>query len=354
MRLVHRSLVVGIAAAAVFAAGAVSASAATIDVFAGGSIQAAVKSAHRGDVIVVHPGVYHQSVSIKKDGLTLRGAGPSKSGSVIEPGKNHRCGGGKVGICVLEHRPHGGGDKVPTANTRISGFLMRGFKDFGAVAMGARRTVFRHNKFVHNDEYGVAAFSSRKTRFVNNVAKGAKEAGFYVGDSPHAKAFLKGNTARHNGSFGFFLRDSAHGVAVHNQATRNCLGFGVLDTGAPGGARKWTLRHNRARKNNRLCPGGGEGPPISGIGIALVGARHTHVRGNVVRGNRPSGDSAFSGGIVVISGTTLGSGNEGHDTIARNRARHNKPADIVWDGKGQGIRFRHNSCGSSQPGGLCH
>src|SRR5436190_5936142 len=323
MRLVHRSLLLGITTAAALAAGSASALASTIDVFSGDSIQAAVKSAHRGDVIRVHPGVYRQSVSIKKDGLTLRGAGPSKSGAVIKPGKNHRCGHGGSGICVVEHMPHGGGDKVPTANTRISGFLIRGFKDFGAVALNARRTVFRHNKFVHNDEYGVAAFSSRKTRFVNNVSRDAKEAGFYVADSPHARAFLKGNTARHNGAFGYFFRDSAHGVAVHNRATRNCLGFGVIDAGAPGVARKWTLRNNRARRNNRHCPGGEEGPPISGVGIALAGARHTRIKGNVVKGNRPKGSSAFSGGILVISGQALGGGNEAHDTIARNRARKN-------------------------------
>ena len=267
MRLVHRSLAVGIAAAGMLAATSGSALGATIDVFDGGSIQAAVRSAHRGDVIVVHPGVYRQSVSIKKDGLTLRGAGPSKSGSVIRPGANHRCGHGGSGICVVEHKPHGGGDKVPTAGTRISGFLVRGFKDSGFIALNARNTVIRHNKFLGDGEYGAAAFVSRRTRFINNLAKNAGEAGFYVGDSPHAKAFLKGNTARHNGAFGYFLRDSAHGLAVHNRATRNCLGFGLIDTGAPGGARKWTLRNNRAIKNNNSCPSGEEGPPVSGLGI---------------------------------------------------------------------------------------
>ena len=166
MRLVHRSLAVGIAAAGILAATSGSALGATIDVFDGGSIQAAVKSAHRGDVIVVHPGVYRQSVSIKKDGLTLRGAGPSKSGSVIRPGANHRCGHGGSGICVVEHKPHGGGDKVPTAGTRISGFLVRGFKDSGFIALNARNTVIRHNKFLGDGEYGAAAFVSRRTRFL--------------------------------------------------------------------------------------------------------------------------------------------------------------------------------------------
>ena len=353
MRLVQRSLAVGIVAVALLAATSASALGATIDVFPGGSIQAAVNGAHAGDVIVVHPGVYHQSVAIKKNGLTLRGAGPSGAGSVIEPGRHHRCSHGKVGICILHHKTRGG-HKAPTAGTRVSGFLVRGFKEFGGGAFGASKTVFRHNKFVNNGSYGVTAFFSSKTRFLHNVAKGAGEAGFYIGDSPHAKAVLRGNRARHNGAYGFFLRDSAHGLAVHNRATHNCIGFGVINTGAPGGARKWKLRNNRALRNNRSCPGGDEGPPVSGLGVGLAGARHTKVRGNVVKGNHPTGPSAFSGGILLISGKPLGGSNAAHDTISRNRVLRNKPHDIIWDGTGQGNQFRHNRCGSSQPGGLCH
>jgi nitrous oxidase accessory protein NosD len=353
MRLVQRSLAVGIVAAAVLAATSASALGATIDVFPGGSIQAAVNSAHAGDVIVVHPGLYHQSVAIKKNGLTLRGAGPSGAGSVIEPGRHHRCGHGKVGICILHHKT-GGGHKAPTAGTRVSGFLVRGFKEFGGGAFGARKTVFRHNKFVNNGSYGVTAFFSSKTRFLHNVAKGAGEAGFYIGDSPHAKAVLRGNRARHNGQFGYLLRDSAHGLAAHNRAVRNCLGIGVLDTGAPGGARKWTLKKNRVLKNKRSCPASDEGSATSGVGIALAGARHTRVQRNVVRGNRPGGPTDFSGGILLVSAKPFGGSNEAHNKIARNRAFGNKPDDILWDGKGKGNKFRHNRCGSSQPGGLCH
>jgi len=353
MRLVHRSLAVGIAAAGILAATSGSALGATIDVFDGGSIQAAVNSANPGDVIVVHPGVYQQSVAIRKDDLTLLGAGASKAGSVIEPGRKHRCGHGGIGICILPQRT-GGGHKAPTHDTRISGFLVRGFKDFGGGAFGAVKTVFRDNKFVNNGAYGVTAFHSHKTKFLNNVAKGAGEAGFYIGDSTTAKAVLRGNRARHNGQFGYLFRDSAHGIAAHNRAVRNCLGIGVLDTGQPGGARKWTLTKNRVLRNKRSCPASDEGGATSGVGIALAGARHTRVQRNVVTGNRPSGPTDFSGGILLVSAKPFGGSNEAHNRIAGNRAFRNKPDDILWDGKGKGNKFRHNRCGSSQPGGLCH
>jgi hypothetical protein len=39
--------------------------------------------------------------------------------------------------------------------------------------------------------------------------------------------------------------------------------------------------------------------------------------------------------------------------IISNHAFKNKPADIVWDGNGNGNKFRRNRCDTSVPGGLC-
>jgi pectin methylesterase-like acyl-CoA thioesterase len=44
----------------------------TIVVGPGESIQAAVNKANPGDTVLVKPGVYHQSVQIRTDGITLR------------------------------------------------------------------------------------------------------------------------------------------------------------------------------------------------------------------------------------------------------------------------------------------
>src|SRR5215218_4221890 len=124
MRLVNRLLALGIAAGALLAAASASASAATIDVLPGDSIQAAVNKAHPGDVIVVHRGVYRESIQIKKDHLALRGAGDSRNGSVIKPeAHTNRCEGGSTGICVLAPA---GGQGGAIAGTRISGFRVQG------------------------------------------------------------------------------------------------------------------------------------------------------------------------------------------------------------------------------------
>src|SRR6266498_3626025 len=78
----------------------------TIVVRPGQSIQAAVDRAHPGDTVLVKRGIYHQSVQIRKDGITLRGSGDFYGGTVIVPPKSipkTLCnqGFGPTGICIL-------------------------------------------------------------------------------------------------------------------------------------------------------------------------------------------------------------------------------------------------------------
>jgi hypothetical protein len=57
----------------------------------------------------------------------------------------------------------------------------------------------------------------------------------------------------------------------------------------------------------------------------------------------------------VLSAKPLTHGsNPEFDTISFNSAFRNHPADLIWDHTGFGVRFRHNACGTSIPGGLCH
>ena len=150
--------------------------------------------------------------------------------------------------------------------------------------------------------------------------------------------------ARSNKEFGFFLRDSSNAVVTHNRAIRNCLGMGLINTGSPGGVHDWTLRKNRALRNTRRCPAGEGGPPDLRDWDRPPGGSHNVLRDNLLKGNAPSGAAAFPGGIVVALSASLGGSNSAHNKIVHNRLRRNKPADLVWDGKGKGNRFDHNKC----------
>ena len=111
----------------------------------GQSIQAAVNAASPGDTVLVLPGVYHQSVQIRTDGITLRGSGAFGGGTVLVPPKkfpNTLCNGGfgPTGVCILAKSVNAstGAVLVPVRND--TGLLVSGFP-----ANGVFNTAFRNH-----------------------------------------------------------------------------------------------------------------------------------------------------------------------------------------------------------------
>jgi nitrous oxidase accessory protein NosD len=302
------------------------------------SIQKAIKAAHPGDTIVVLGGVHHETVVIKKDGISLRGDDavlkPPANPTTSAPGQESSC--GASGFCVLAD------------NVSISGFTVRNFPDFGIVAFGAQNAKFVHNHAFNNGEYGITAFSSKGTKIIANLTSGSDEAGIYVGDSPHADATVAANDTYDN-FLGILVRNALHGKIAGNQVHNNCLGMLFL-ADAPGPAGVFDVMANKVVNNTRACPAFEDAPPLSGVGIGLLGARGMEIKGNHIMHNVPSGPTAYSGGVVVVKGF------EGtapaNNTVVDNKILRNKP-DIFWDKSGSGNRLRPNNCKASKPGGLC-
>ncbi len=197
-----------------------AASAATLDVHQGQSIQAAINHASPGDTIVVHPGVYHESVVVNKDHLTLHGAGASGTGTVIMPPQSsNRCLHGAAGFCVFGKQTDSGVHL--RTGTTVEGFLFKGFPAFGMVGFGTKDSKFEHNFAVNNGEYGIACFTCPGVQNLFSKATGSGEAGFYIGDTHLANAFVVGNVSYANGNNGFFFgtRTSAAPRATRPTAT---------------------------------------------------------------------------------------------------------------------------------------
>ena len=331
----------------------------TIVVGPGQSIQAAVDRAHPGDTVRVKPGVYHQSVQIRKNGITLRGSGDFYGGTVIVPPKSipkTLCNQafGPTGICILAKKVDAktGAVITPVRNDTVTALLVKGFPGNGVFGYGTVGMRVLRVAAINNGEYGISRFESRDTLFAHDIATGSNEAGFYVGDSPHADTVVRDNKAYGN-ALGIFIRHARHILVKDNRVSGNCQGILVLDDGQPGGAGNTGVVRNSVSKNNKFCPKSEEAPPFQGGGILLLGATHTLVAHNGVFGN--SGKQFNSGGIVVASAHALTKGsNPNFDTITHNTAFRNHPADLIWDGTGVGVRFKANHCGTSVPPGLCH
>jgi hypothetical protein len=327
----------------------------------GQSIQAAINASNPGDTIKVAAGVYHQNLTITTNDITLWGAGGGRHGTILRPRKNpidSPCtsrDGSLVfvnGICAVgQFDPATGDPGAPIDGTTIHGFRVVGFSASGIQFFNDSNTVVSGNHAIGNADYGIVAFINSHITYTNNVATGSEEAGFYIGDSADAEAVVKNNTATGN-LFGFFFRDSQHGLFARNFAKGNCVGIMTLDTGSPGPVGYVEIRQNRIFHNQKACPAG-EGPPLSGIGIMLFGTTHANLWGNRVTKNLPTGPSFVTGGIVVHSAGIVSGADPTDNLITNNFVHGNLSKDLKYDGTGSGNVFTNNDCGTSHPAGLC-
>jgi len=318
----------------------------------GESIQEAIDGTEDGGTVLVKDGTYHEQLVITHPvKLLSRGAtlAPPET-----PGPASPCSMGESngdGICIAgEFTATDTGVDVTKylEGVMIAGLKVSGFEGSGIVQLGGKGTTFFANTATDNGEYGIAAFSSNGTKFAFNRATGSDEAGFYVGDSHPADATLFGNRANDNG-FGIFVRNAEEGTIRGNRVTGNCLGILFL-ADAPGPDGAFRVEHNLINDNSKACPASEEGPPISGIGVAILGAHDVSLRHNEINDNVASGPSEVSGGVVVASGD--GGTAPVDNVIRRNEIRDNNP-DLVWDGTGTGNVFAKNECQTSLPPDLC-
>jgi parallel beta-helix repeat protein len=352
MRMKKLSLLV-VATTVVMLAGMAPARADVIHVRPGESIQAAVDAASPGDTILVSRATYAESVSITKNNITIIGGGASDDGSVLVPPAT------PDGVCSTDVQDMNGfcmfgdfGSGTPVTGTTIKGFKVAGFSGFGIFGVLSNDHTITGNLAQDNAGYGIACFVCSGGTYVGNTATGSGEAGFYQGDSPNANSTMTGNTSTNNG-FGFFFRDAANGTASNNFARDNCVGFMMLDTGAPDVMGHWDINQNNSFHNGKECPASEEGPAVSGVGLAMIGGVSNNVHNNSIWRNRPGGETAIQAGIFVGSGKLFGGGDPTNNTIDSNFVYGNGGIDIHYTGAGTGNTFPNNDCFRSIPRTIC-
>ncbi|MER6090308.1 right-handed parallel beta-helix repeat-containing protein [Streptomyces bluensis] len=265
------------------------------------TINAALARARPGDLVLVSPGVYHESVRVRTARVVLRGTDRNR---VIIDGQGRRSNGVVVtaaGVSV---------ENLTVRNHLLNGVLVTGMSDAdGGLARGSDgyqrldparfppldgfrvRYVTAHA----NGLYGIYAFNAQRGVIERNHASGSADSGLYVGQCKPCHVLVQDNIADHN-AIGYEATNASGPIWVlRNRFTRNRVGLTVntdyQEAYVPqtGGVIAGNLvSDNNAPDTPEQADGG------FGIGIGIAGGQD-----NTLLRNRVSGNSRA--GIVLAS-----------------------------------------------------
>jgi parallel beta-helix repeat protein len=155
------------------------ANAATVSVYPGSSIQAAIYTAEAGDVIEVHSGVYYEHVNVDKR-ITLRG----------------------IGMPILDATASGN-----AITLKADGIILLGFRMINSGQWPGDGS----------NEAGIKVLSNNNI-IENNNASNNSNGIFIIGGNNNT---ITVNTASNNLGYGIMLSDSVGNIILKNNFTRN-------------------------------------------------------------------------------------------------------------------------------------
>ncbi|HKP90985.1 MAG TPA: parallel beta-helix domain-containing protein [Thermoleophilaceae bacterium] len=355
--------------AAVFAAALCApASAATITVSPGDSIQKAVNRASSGDTVKVKPGTYKDTakdcatcaLSITKNDIKLVGAkDPTK---VVLRAKS----GQETGISVSKANPDDclKRDGRRVKRSLIKGLTVKGFEENGLLLFCVDNWRITNVRATGNDEYGFFPLFSGKGRLDHSFASGASDTGLYVGQSHDVQ--MDHNVATKN-VVGLELENTYRSAVHDNVAFGNTAGFisVVLPNLEVKFNRNNDIKDNDLHGNNKANTCGDNHDVVcnvpSGSGLVMVSTDRNLVTGNKVKNNKTAGIATVSYCILLGSEECHPDfePNPDNNHITGNTVTGNgkDPAhpyegiasDLIWDGTGKGNCWAINTYGTSFP-----
>ncbi|MCP9210507.1 right-handed parallel beta-helix repeat-containing protein [Streptomyces sp. NEAU-Y11] len=167
------------------------------------TISAAVSLAHPGDLVLVAPGVYHESVKIDTARITLRGASRDK---VVIDGRLRQPNG------VVVAAPGVAVENLTVKNNTQNGVLVTGSAaaaaglpgQSGGYDTGDEPVTFLKSFLVsyvtatRNGLYGIYAFSAQNGVIEHSYASGGADSGIYVGQCKPCHIVVRDNVAELN------------------------------------------------------------------------------------------------------------------------------------------------------------
>jgi Right handed beta helix region len=235
-----------------------------------GSIQAAVDAAAPGDLVLVEPGVYRESVDVATDDLTIRGT--DRNEVVLD-------GGFELDTAVRVV----GADGVAVENMTARNYTANGFFWTGVVGYRASYlTTYRIGS------YGIYAFEATKGLIEHSYASGTPEGGIYVGQCFPCDTVVDDVLAEHNG-LGYTGTNAGGELYIINSTFRaNRVGImpnsGTYELCFP--QRGATIAGNEVHDNDQPdTPATRSALRNMGSGILVYGGRDNLITHNLVYDN---------------------------------------------------------------------
>ncbi len=240
----------------------------------GDSIQEAVNKADPGDIILIHPGTYKESVYVDKDRITLRGV-------VVEGDWPTLDGERKRNDAIL----------YSGNNITIEWLKIIHFKGNAIMGQSGNNFVIRNNLVVDTGVYGIFPQYGTNGLIEHNVLSGIEDAAIYVGMCDNIDVL-------HNEVFdsvaGIEIENTRHALVENNYAHNNTAGILVFITpGLPIKTAYDIVVRNNFVVNNNTENFGAPGSIVSkvprGVGIVIMAADDVVVENNIISGNTTAG-----------------------------------------------------------------
>ena len=265
------------------------ASAATIVVNPGESIQAAVDAAAPKDKIIVMPGVYQEThgnpiaVRVNKDGIKLIAKSNFKKNErvILEPGP------GNLHGIVAEPDP----GQPDIERYMVRGFTVQGFARNGIQTEHVNKFKIISNESIDNLENGIFPILSANGLVKRNLSYGSNDSALWVEGSENVRVL---SNEVHSSPTGIEVTISNNITVKKNEVHNNTTGIGLYHPSAAsepplaGPMLNWKIEKNYIHDNNAAnsAPPGSlvaDLPP--GGGILVLGVDDVLIKKNVIENN---------------------------------------------------------------------
>jgi hypothetical protein len=305
------------------------------------TIQDAVSSAKRGDLVLISPGVYRESVKVDQEQIVIRG---TDRNDVVLDGGDELINGFEVSA-----------DSVAIENLTVKSYRQNGIVFSGALRdMKGEYGVYGSDSNTldgyrvsyvtsyNNGLYGIYAFASKNGLIEHSYASGHPDSGLYVGQCRPCNVVIRASVAENN-AIGYYGTNASDNVWVVESVFRgNRLGItpNSQDAEMLSPQKGATVAANLVVDNDNpdapVIPQG-----FFGGGIVVGGGLSNLVTRNVVLGH------SWAGIAIMSINDVLPSDNQ----ITDNESRDNG-IDLVFIGAPQDVLrncFQGNTFSTDSP-----